>query len=151
MNTPWEVSLQGGPVTQKRPQIGHLHYLQKYSRAVALPLVSGGNTKNANFENKQLDALKKKCRVGSNKVVIGRGRGWDKLGEWHWNMYNIIYETNRQSRFDAWYWMLGAGALGWPSGMVRGVRGEGGSGWGTRVYLWQILVDVWQKKYNIVK
>ena len=28
------------------------------------------------------------------------------------NMYNIIYETSRQSRFDARYWMLGAGALG---------------------------------------
>ena len=27
-------------------------------------------------------------------------------------MYNIIYETSRQSRFDARYWMLGAGALG---------------------------------------
>ena len=25
-------------------------------------------------------------------------------------MYNIIYETSRQSRFDALYWMLGAGA-----------------------------------------
>jgi len=25
-------------------------------------------------------------------------------------MYNIIYETSRQSRFDARYWMLGAGA-----------------------------------------
>ena len=41
----------------------------------------------------------------------GRGRGWDNLGEWHWNMYNIIYEMICQSRFDAWYWMLGAGAL----------------------------------------
>ena len=30
-----------------------------------------------------------------------RGRGWDDLGEWHLNMYNIIYEMNRQSRFDA--------------------------------------------------
>ena len=20
----------------------------------------------------------------------GRGRGWDDLGEWHWNMYNIM-------------------------------------------------------------
>ena len=29
-------------------------------------------------------------------------RGWVDLGEWHWNMYNIIYETNCQSRFDAW-------------------------------------------------
>ena len=25
-------------------------------------------------------------------------------------MYNIIYETSCQSRFDAQYWMLGAGA-----------------------------------------
>ena len=40
------------------------------------------------------------------------GRGWDDLGEWHWNMYNIIYEMNHQSRFDAGYRMLGAGALG---------------------------------------
>ena len=27
-----------------------------------------------------------------------------------------------QSRFDAQYWMLGAGALGWPRGMVCGGR-----------------------------
>ena len=38
--------------------------------------------------------------------LCGRGRGWDDLGEWHWNMYNIIYVTNRQSRFDAWYWVF---------------------------------------------
>ena len=25
------------------------------------------------------------------------------------------------------------------------------SGWGTSVYLWQIHVDVWQNRYNIVK
>ena len=37
-------------------------------------------------------------------------------------MYNIMYETSRQSRFNARYWMLGAGALGQPR--VRG--GEGG-------------------------
>ena len=60
------------------------------------------------------------------------------------------YETSRQPRFDAWYWMLGAGALGRPRGMVRGGRREEGSGWGTRVYLWQIHVDVWQNQYNIV-
>ena len=81
----------------------------------------------------------------------GRGRGWDDLGECHWNMYNIIYETSRQSRFDAWYWMLGAGALGWPRGMVRGGRREEDSGWGTRVYLWWTHVDIWQNRYNIVK
>ena len=83
--------------------------------------------------------------------LCGRGRGWDDLGEWHWNMYNIIYEMSRQSRFNAWYWMLGAGALGWPRGMIWGGRREEGSGWGTHVYLWQIHVDIWQNQYNIVK
>ena len=67
--------------------------------------------------------------------LCGRGWGWDDLWEWHWNMYNIIYETNCQSRFDAWYRMLRAGALGWPRGMV---------------HPWQIHVDVWQNWYNIV-
>ena len=28
---------------------------------------------------------------------------------------------------------------------------RGGSRWGTCVYLWWILVDVWQNQYNIVK
>ena len=49
--------------------------------------------------------------------LCGRGLGWDDMGEWHWNMYNIICETNCQSRFDAWYRVLRAGALGWPRGM----------------------------------
>ena len=80
-----------------------------------------------------------------------RGRGWDDLGEWHWNMYNIIYEMSRQSRFDAWYRMLGAGALGWPRRMVQGWRREEGSGWGTCIYLWWIHVDIWQNQYNTVK
>ena len=65
--------------------------------------------------------------------------------------YNIIYETSHQSRFDARYWMLGAGALGRPRGMVQGGRREEGSGWGTRVYLWWMHVDIWQNQYNIVK
>ena len=63
----------------------------------------------------------------------------------------ISYETSRQSRFDAQYWILGAGALGRPRGMVRGGRKEEGSGWGTRVYLWRMHVDIWQNQYNIVK
>ena len=37
-------------------------------------------------------------------------------------MYTIMYETSRQSRFNARYWMLGAGALGPPEGWY----GEGG-------------------------
>ena len=32
-----------------------------------------------------------------------------------------------------------------------GGRREEGSGWGTRVYLWRIHVDIWQNQYNIVK
>ena len=83
--------------------------------------------------------------------LCGRGRGWDDLGEWHWNMYNIIYEMNRQPRFDARYWMLEAGAVGRPRGMVRGGRREEGSAWGKHVYLWQIHGDIWQNQYNIVK
>ena len=62
-----------------------------------------------------------------------------------------MYETSRQSRFDTQYWMLGAGALGRPKGMVWGGRREKGSGWGTHVYLWQIHSDIWQNQYNIVK
>ena len=47
--------------------------------------------------------------------------------------------------------MLGAGALGQPRGMVQGRSREEGSGWGTRVYLWRMHVDIWQNQYNIVK
>ena len=43
-------------------------------------------------------------------------------------MYTIMYEMNRQSRFDAGYRMLGAGSLGRPRGMVRGGRREEGGG-----------------------
>ena len=58
---------------------------------------------------------------------------------------------SHQSRFDAQYWMLGAGTLGRPRGMVWGGRREEDSGWGTHVYLWQIHFDIWQNQYNIVK
>ena len=70
--------------------------------------------------------------------LCGRGRGWDDLGEWHWNMYIITCETNHQSRFDVGYRMLGAGALRWPREMIWGERWEGGSGLGTHVHLWRI-------------
>ena len=42
-----------------------------------------------------------------------------------------MYETSCQSRFNARYWMLRAGALGRPRGMEWGGRREEGSGWGT--------------------
>ena len=66
-------------------------------------------------------------------------------------MYNVIYEMSRQSRFDAQYWMLGAGALGRPSRMVWGGRREEGSGWGTHVCMLLIHFDIWQNQYNILK
>ena len=55
----------------------------------------------------------------------------------------VCYKESK-SRFDAQYWMLGAGALGRPRGMEWGGRREEGSGWGTHVYLWRIHFDIWQ-------
>ena len=74
---------------------------------------------------------------------------WDLSPKFH--LKNIMYEMSCQSRFDAQYWMLGAGALGRPRGRVWGGRREEGSGWGTHVYLWQIHFDIWQNQYSIVK
>jgi len=34
--------------------------------------------------------------------------------------------------------------------MVWEGGGRWGSGWGTRMHLWRIHVDVWQNQYNIV-
>ena len=42
--------------------------------------------------------------------LCGRGRGWDNLGEWHWNMYNIRNESPVQVRCriqEAWGWCTG--------------------------------------------
>ena len=91
-----------------------------------------------------------KC-IEQSSGFCGRWQEWDDLGGWHWNMYIIICETNRESRFDAWYRVLGAGALGWPRGMGWGQRWEGGSGWGTHVHSWRIQVNVWQNQYNMIK
>ena len=44
-------------------------------------------------------------------------------------------------------------AWGWCTGTTQrdGTGRKEGSGWGTRVYLWRIHVDIWQNQYNIVK
>ena len=67
------------------------------------------------------------------------------------NMYIIICETDRQSRFSAWDRVLRAGALEWPWGMGWGGRWEGGSGWETHVHPWLIHVNVWQKPLQYCK
>ena len=91
-----------------------------------------------------------RCKEQSFRLC-GRGRGWDDLREWHWNMYTIKCETDCQSMLDAWNRVLGAGALGWPRGMGWGGRWEGGSGWGTHVNPWLTHVNVWQKPLQYCK
>ena len=84
--------------------------------------------------------------MGGTPPLPSEGREtvtWGQPGEQSRNESSV--------RLDAGCRMLGAGALGWPRGMVRGGRWEGGSGWGTRVHPWQIHVDIWQNQYNIVK
>ena len=41
----------------------------------------------------------------------------------------------------------------WCAGTTQrdGTGREEGSGWGTRVYLWRIHIDIWQDQYNILK
>ena len=58
-------------------------------------------------------------------------------GAWWATVHGVAKSRTR-------YWMLGAGALGRPRGMVWGGRREEGSGWGTRVYLWRTHFDIWQ-------
>ena len=47
--------------------------------------------------------------------------------------------------------VLGPGALGRPRGIGWRGRWEGGSGWGTHVNPWLILVNVWQKPLQYCK
>ena len=47
--------------------------------------------------------------------------------------------------------VLGAGALGRPSGMGWGGRWEGRSGWGIHVNPWLIHVNAWQKPLQYCK
>ena len=83
-----------------------------------------------------------KCSSSQSYKRVGR------FGRMALKHVNIMYEMSCQSRFDARYWMLGAGALGRPRGMEWGGRREEGSGWGTHVYLWRINFD---KNKNKIK
>ena len=83
--------------------------------------------------------------------LYGRRWGRDVLREQHQNMYIIKCETDHHSRFDAWYRVLGGGALEWPREMGWGGRWEWRSGWGTHVNPWLIHVNVWQKPLQYCK
>ena len=100
--------------------------------------------------NPVYETAKRHWGIDQSFGLCGRGRGWEDLGDWHWNMYNIMYETSRQSRFDARYWMLGAGALGRPRQMVWGGRWEEGSGWGTHVYTCGRFILIYGKTNTIL-
>ena len=66
-------------------------------------------------------------------------------------MYIIIYETDHQSRLNAWDRVLRAGALGWPWGM--GWEGGGrGIQDGEHMYTHGWFISVYGKNHhNIVK
>ena len=85
----------------------------------------------------------------SHCLRCGRGKGWDDLGEWHWNMYIIICETDLQSKFNAWNRAVKASVLGQQRGMGWGGRGEGGSGWGTH-YTHGWFMSMYGKNHNNV-
>ena len=73
----------------------------------------------------------------------GHVQGASQIGTTSTNL-SLALVSSTLAGVDAQYWMLGAGALGRPRGMVWGGRREEGSGWGAYVYLWQIRFDVWQ-------
>jgi len=64
-------------------------------------------------------------------------------------MYNIMYETSRQSRFDVRYWMPGAGALGRPRGRV-GERGGRRVQDGERGYTCGRFISIFGKTNKIL-
>ena len=74
------------------------------------------------------------------------------VGEWHWNMYNIIYEIDDQSKFDAWNTARKASALGQPRGMGWGGECEGGLGRGGHMFTRGWFMSMYGKNHhNIVK
>ena len=128
-----------------KPQKGLRNYLEREIREKT------GNKVPMESKAKRVSRRREWSLIPNAEINLENNWKRDAFNNWWlWNMYNIIYEMRHQSRFDAWYWMLEAGALRRPRGMVQGGR-RGGSGWGTCVYLWWIHVDVWQNQYNIVE
>ena len=55
-----------------------------------------------------------------------------------------VQQANANTILDAWGWCTG-------TTQRDGTGREEGSGWGTRVCLWRMHVDIWQNQHNIVK
>jgi len=71
-------------------------------------------------------------------------------------MRNLLEMRNERAGQFYFQFFKESGSLGlvhWddPEGWYGKGGGRGGSGWGTRVYPWQMHVAIWQNQYNIVK
>ena len=92
---------------------------QDWKRLVFIPISKKGNAKECSYyrtialishaSKVMLKILQARLQQYVNCELPDVQAGFRKGRR---NVYNIIYETSRQSRFNARYWMLGAGALG---------------------------------------
>ena len=82
--------------------------------------------------------LWKKARVGWSERIA---------------LKHVYYQVWNRPPVQVWCMrqVLRAGALGWPRGMGWGERWQGGSGWGTHVNPWLILVNILQKPLQYCK
>ena len=137
------------------PSLPVPHYLPEFAQAHVQWVGDAIQPSHPLPPSSPLPAIFPRIRVFSNESSVCIR--WPR----YWSFSFSISPSNKYSgltsfkidwfRFDAGYWMLGAGALWRPRGMVWGGRREEGSGWGTHVYLWRIHFNIWQNQYNIVK
>ena len=98
-------------------------------------------------------------------TVYGVARSQTRLSDFTFTFHFHTLEKEMATHSSALAWRI-PGRTGEPGGLPSmgsqsqtrlsnftsvGGRTEEGSGWGTRVYLWRIHVDIWQNQSNIVK
>ena len=113
---------------------------------IKLPTSTGSSKKQESSRKTSISALLTMPKPLTVWITINCGKFWKR---WEYQMtWSASWETYMQVRKQQLEldmdWMLGAGALGRPRGMVWGGRRDEGSGWGTHVYLWRIHFDIWQ-------